>query len=132
MIAHPNTTDKLETVNNCIIALGHSRTSGKYQEALIKKYKINIVAEVRLGRGVARMMKREQMNELIAKHIKTTAKDKADQNDPQIHIFALEAKIDRQSDEILRIYKEMEILIKANNLIADRLNKVLSSLGCAS
>lgn len=132
MIATPARKETLVTVAKCLTALGHGRSSQpEIYEKLIKKYGINVVTEHAFGRGVMRFMMQSQMDELLEKHRPTSRPPEESHDDPQLHVIALENKIAEQGIKIDGLTQSVNELVRSNNFLAERLGKVLHSLGAA-
>lgn len=135
MIAHPSKieTPKLDLVpiNLCLTRLGHSNLRVSRQHEMISRYGIKILSEMPYGRGSLRMMSRAQMEELIQKHrpaaLDSSAEEEA--STPELHLGALETKIDRLEETLRGNTQAINELIKSTNIFADKLAKVLSQLG---
>lgn len=120
----------LVNVNDLFEELGHG--SGLKPEKileLIKQYGIEIIAEMPIGRGVIRMMSKDQAAEIRQKHKSAPAPRTSGSEDPQLHIFRLEERIKELTAEVKGMCQTFELFQRASNIQADRLGKVLEQLG---
>ncbi len=119
--------------------------SGGYTEKQIndflKEHGLSIVSEMPFGRGVMRFISAEDYHRAVAEHRAKNpeASEDSEAPDPQIHIGALETKIDRLETKIDTLNKELaginqtlSIFVKATNHQTEQLNKVLKDLGVAT
>lgn len=136
--------EPLVKVSDCLSALGQTRGSEGNTLKLIKRYGIEVVHEMPYGRGVLRMMRKAQMEELIEKHRpKTEAIESLDEARALIANRESKEALEALRSEIAELRKEcqelratiggnsqaLEVLIRQNNHLTDSLNKVLKELG---
>lgn len=127
---------QLVHVNTCLKALGHTACSPRFIKKRIREYGIQVVGEFPFARGVARMMPKEQMDELLARHTKPAVPVPSESTDrtpepAKVQPTALEQTIAAQTAEISKLRGDLELVISANNRMAERLDKVLTCLGCS-
>jgi hypothetical protein len=127
-----NDTQKLVSVAEVLRALGESehvvRKPGGVDK-LIKKYKIEVVSEAPWGRGTIKFMSSEHAEGLYYKHGKKEAPESAEAGDPQLHVIALEEQIRKLEVTLKSNTDAMQMLLKQNNILCDRLLAVLKDLG---
>lgn len=131
--------EKLVHVNKCLDALGCRPSSPRRLRKKLKELGIEVMAEFPFGRGVSRMMKQSQMDELVALHrtpapqLELLAPESAPPAAPKPFSLALlESRVDAQTAEITKIREELTSLAAANKQLAERLGRILESLGCAT
>lgn len=137
MIAHPtaktsNPPSELVNVLDLFAALGYARGVGtKRLDSLIDRYGVTVLHSAPYGRGYARLMSRAQYDELVAKHGKKPAApaEPEAESEAEIHLGALEAKVDRLEEILRGNTQAINELVKSSNLFADRLGKLLKQLG---
>lgn len=105
----------------------------KICDDFIKQHSIPIAGTVQMGRGTSYLVSKETADEITAICARLNAPpvdaSNENKNETEIHIGALEAKCDRIETGVKRLHDEVAVLVKANNVLADKLSKVLSSLG---
>lgn len=130
--------EKLVHVNKCLDALGCRPSSPRRLRKKLKELGIEVMAEFPFGRGVSRMMKQSQMDELVAIHrapapqLELLAPESAPAAPKPFSLALLESRVDAQTAEITKIREEVASLAAANKQLADRLGRILESLGCAT
>lgn len=100
----------------------------------IKKHSIPVAGIVPMGRGTAYLVTQETADEItvvITRENQPATTFNEEPSENEIHIGALETKCDRIELGVKRLQDEMAVLVKANNVLADKLSKVLISLGAA-
>ena len=120
----------LVNVNDCLRALGHTdydMHSAERIMGLVRKYSIRIVGEFPFARGVMRMMERSQMDQLVEQFKKDEPSSAEESGN--LHLGALEAKVERMNATLEANNQAIGVLIKQNNYLTDRLTQVLSQLG---
>lgn len=101
----------------------------------IKDYNVQVAATAKVTKGVSFFITHKHAEELRALIMERKAKKLSavppveETSETDLHIGALEAKCDRIETGVKRLHDEVAVLVKANNVLADKLSKVLSSLG---
>lgn len=122
------TFTKILAVTTLAQKLGLSRkATPKELAAFIAKHKIEIVGESRVGRGITRHITQETYDRVIRENPPKPAE--VPEAPIEIHVGAIESKCDRIETGVKRLHDEVAVLVKANNVLADKLSKVLNSLG---
>lgn len=125
----PSPTLEVIAVNTVFSKLGHSRYQYGTSEfnRLVKQYNINVVSVADLGRGPAAFMSKAQADEVLARQ--RPVPPVPEESKTELHLGALETKIDRLEAQVNGLTQANNELVKAANHLADRLNKVLEQLG---
>lgn len=107
----------------------------------VKKHDITVVGTAKFGKGFAHLVTIETANKvrnIISQELEAAAslatperRTVTEESPAEIHIGALEAKCDRIEQSLNELQTLVGELIKANNLLADKQAKVLTSLGAA-
>lgn len=119
---------KLTPVANCYRDIFGRRPTGPQLARFIKQYGVTVITTLQLGRGPCPMMEQQQADSLIAAN-KVAAPVETPPTGAEVHIGCLEAKVEQLTQVVSGQTEALNTVIKANNLLADRLDKVLKSLG---
>lgn len=126
-----NTPTNLVYVKEVLKDIGVGSGILGHEESLLNEIKrrgITITAEIPYGRGFLRLITPEEARRVREKFGVKEAETKTSV-DPQVHITALEAKVDRLQATLQSNTDAMQLLLKQNNILCDRLLTVLKDLG---
>lgn len=124
----------LVPVSKTLKELGHSVRPANLTE-LIERLHIVVLAQIPLGRGIMPMMSKQQADELLAK-AKPPVPEAYQMQKNDLHVAALELKVDKLAERLAAEVKgntqAMAEMVRASNLLADRLDRVLKEMGSHS
>lgn len=128
-------------LHTALRALGCANPGSKVLLKRAESFGLTITGSMPLGRGITYLVTKESFNVALAKRAgqkaaAETAKETGD--DPQLHVIALEAKMDRMEAEMKEIKDCLNLILKGSNRMADiveshgvLLGKIAKDLGCS-
>jgi len=128
-------------LHTALRALGCSNPGSRLLMKKAESWGLTITGSMPLGRGITYLVTKESFNAALAKkeaEKKATATTEESEDDPQLHVIALETKMDRMEAEMKEIKDCLNLILKGSNRMADiveshgvLLGKIAKDLGCS-
>lgn len=126
-MSDPATPVTLVAVRDVVVRLGHFPQTFEDYAKLVEKYHIIVLAELPRGRGKSLFMGQGQADELIRKFA-PVERDEVPESQSEIHLGALEAKVDRLNDLVRANTEATNLMIKQGNVLADHIHAALAEM----
>jgi len=124
---------KYQRLNKVLADAGFARGyCSRLAHRLIADKQVTIAWTDATERGDSHFVPEEEAERIRRAYARPTvapAPEGAEETPAQLHLGALETKLDRLEQRVLGLEQALNVLIKGSNVIADRLARTLEALG---